>query len=227
MYTAPPTRWTLIRKAAHGFAPDRDDFALLYEPVVRRYLEGRWRHTPFEGEIDDAVQEVFLDCFRENGALNRVTPGGPGGFRAFLFGVTRNAARHVERAAARRRQAERALEREHEGAAEEDPHLSRVFDRAFAEAIVRAAGERQRERATEHGAAAQARVELLRLRFEDGLPLREIARLWGEDPDRLHHEYARARREFHEALAEVVAYHHPGTPGEVEEECRKLLGLLE
>jgi RNA polymerase sigma factor (sigma-70 family) len=220
-----PTRWTLIRKAAEGGAPDREDFAVLYEPVVRSYLEGRWRQSRFETDIDDAVQEVFVDCFREDGALTRTGPGRPGGFRAFLYGVTRNVALHAERSAARRHHAEVTARSEQDHP--DDPGLARLFDRAWAEALVREAGERQRERAAGLGPAAQMRVELLRLRFDEGLPIREIARRWNEDPNRLHHEYARARSEFREALAEVVAYHCPGKPEEVEKECRKLLELLE
>jgi hypothetical protein len=34
------------------------------------------------------------------------------------------------------------------------------------------------------------------------------------------------RQEFKEALAEVVAVHHPGTPAEVERECANLLSFL-
>jgi hypothetical protein len=71
-------------------------------------------------------------------------------------------------------------------------------------------------------------VELLRLRFNDGLPIREIAVRWGEEAARLHHEYATARDEFQSALREVVAFHHPGTaPGEVDQACRELLARLQ
>jgi hypothetical protein len=69
-------------------------------------------------------------------------------------------------------------------------------------------------------------VELLRLRFQDGLPIREIARRWGADAAALHHEYAKARQEFQAALLEVVAFHHPGTPAEVEQACANLLTSL-
>ena len=57
--------------------------------------------------------------------------------------------------------------------------------------------------------------------------IREIARLWAADPAELHREYARARREFKAALAEVVAFHHPGSAAAIERECAELLALLE
>jgi DNA-directed RNA polymerase specialized sigma24 family protein len=62
------------------------------------------------------------------------------------------------------------------------------------------------------------RVELLRLRFQEGMPIREIARLRGVDAASLHHEYARARREFRSALRDVIAFHHPGAPEEIDRE---------
>src|SRR4029077_13243403 len=105
--------------------------------------------------------------------------------------------------------------------------LSRVYDRAWAKAVVREAAERQAVLAAHRGEAALRRVELLRLRFHEGMPIREIARLWGLDAASLHHEYARARQEFRSALRDVIALHHPGSPEEVDRECAQLLVLLE
>jgi hypothetical protein len=71
------------------------------------------------------------------------------------------------------------------------------------------------------------RVELLRLRFQDGLPIRSIASRWGEDPAKVHHEYATARAEFRAALREVVAFHRPGaTAVEIDVACAELLGVV-
>ena len=70
------------------------------------------------------------------------------------------------------------------------------------------------------------RVDILRLRFQEDKPIRDIASEWGIDAAAVHKEYARARQEFKEALLDVVAFHHPGSPGEVERECAELLGLL-
>ena len=67
-------------------------------------------------------------------------------------------------------------------------------------------------------------MELLHLRFDEGLPIREIARLWEVDPAQLHYEYAKARKEFKNALMEVLSFHHPGGPTELEREsARRLL----
>jgi RNA polymerase sigma-70 factor (ECF subfamily) len=110
--------------------------------------------------------------------------------------------------------------------ADDEPSLARVFDRAWAQALIREAVRRQAEHARARGPAAERRVELLRLRFHDGLPVREIARLWDADPARLHHDYATARQEFLAALREVVAFHQPGPPAAVDRACAELVALL-
>src|SRR5262249_29726394 len=117
-------------------------------------------------------QEVFLACLRPGGALDRLDPDRPGGFRPFLYGVVRNVALHVETRQARERPpADVDLDR----LPADDPGLSRLFDRAWARALMREAGDLQAEQARAKGPAAVRRVELLRLRFQEGLPVREIA----------------------------------------------------
>ena len=91
---------------------------------------------------------------------------------------------------------------------------------------MRDAASKQRSAAEAKGPEALKRVELLWLRFYEGMPIREIARLWDADPTELHREYARARKEFRAALAEVVAFHSPGTAEAVERECLHLLESL-
>jgi RNA polymerase sigma-70 factor (ECF subfamily) len=221
MSGAHSTCWTLIHAAADGSPPERDEFARRYAPVLRAYLSARWRVSPLLQDVDDVVQDIFIECLRPGGALGRVDPARAGGFRAFLYGVARNVALRRE---ARRQPPP-------DGAALDaipDDHtsLSHVFDRAWARTILREAARRQEERARVAGERALRRVELLRLRFQEDLPIREIARRWEMDAAALHHEYARARDEFREALHEVVAFHQPGDPQEVEEECRKLLSRL-
>lgn len=51
------------------------------------------------------------------------------------------------------------------------------------------------------GEEAEKRVEILRLRFTPGLPIREIARLWNEDARTVHRQYEVARQEYREAPA--------------------------
>ena len=66
----------MIDAAASGMSGEREAFARCYEPVVRAYLTDRWRNSPLLNEVDDALQEVFLECFKQDGvkAMRRPRP---------------------------------------------------------------------------------------------------------------------------------------------------------
>jgi RNA polymerase sigma-70 factor (ECF subfamily) len=226
MAQAESTCWTVIEAAAAGTAASREQFARRYGPVVRASLASRWRASLHFQELDDAVQEVFVECFKQGGILDRVERGRPGGFRAFLYGVIRNVAFRFERCRARGREQQPPQNMDFDQLQGDEASLSSVFDRAWAKALLREAADRMAQRAQAAGKAACRRVELLRLHFHDGLPIREIAKDWQTDAAGLHHEYARARREFKATLLEVVAFHHPGSPAAVEQEYANLLDLL-
>lgn len=216
------TRWTLIRGAAAGSAEDRDTFARRYEPIVRAYLGARWRTTGYLGELDDAVQETFVACFRAGGALERVDPAAPGRFRSYLYGVVLNVARRFEERGAKRHSAKSAAEVDLGAVAAREESASRAFDRSWASSVLADAAELQAQRAA-GDAGALRRVELLDLRFVDNLPIREIAARWGEDAAHVHREYARARREFRAALRDVVRTSSDTASSAVEAECERLI----
>lgn len=222
------TSWSLVEDAARGEREARDSIARIYLPVVDVYFRARWARRGMIDLVDDAVQDVFMDLMRPAGALARAERHhAGGGFRAFLRGVARNVALRYEERAVRRGRREVALDTHGTDEIEAlDDAPPRAFDKAWAQALMKAARERQARRAARAGEEALRRVELLRLRFVEGLPIRAIAARWGERPQRIHQEYARARREFADALTATVAVHQPGTPGEVHRECVRLLGLL-
>jgi RNA polymerase sigma factor (sigma-70 family) len=221
------TCWTVIHGAAAGDPRERETFARLYAPVVRAYLAARWRNSRRRDDVEDAFQDVFLECFRQGGVLERVDSAQQGGFRAFLYGVVRNVALRRETDARRNREVPPPSGVDLGELIEPEEDLSRTFDRAWATTLVEEALSRQWDRARDAGDAALKRLELLRLRFQDGLPIRDIARRWEVDADRLHEEYGRARAEFKEALIDVVTFHHPSaTAGEAERESLELLSLL-
>jgi RNA polymerase sigma factor (sigma-70 family) len=221
------TCWTLLRNAAAGAAEPRAEFVSRYAQVLRFYLAARWRNSTLLQDLDDALQDIFIECIREGGLLERARPDGPGGFRAFLYGAARNVALKFEAKWSRRMSREGARDVDLDDVPGREETLSRVFDRAWAKSIMREAAERQSTLAAQRGQDAVRRVELLTLRFHEAMPIREIARLWGVDAASLHHEYAQARKEFRSALCEVVAFHHPGLPGDVDRECEHLLSLFE
>jgi RNA polymerase sigma factor (sigma-70 family) len=212
------TCWTMIRAAAVGDPAARERFARVYLPVVKAYLAARWRGAP--RDRDDAVQDVFVECFRAGGLLEKADPDRDGGFRAFLLGAVRNVARRHE---ARKRLAAQLPA----DLPADDTAPAEAFDRAWARSLLKEAARVQEEQARSVGLAAERRVQLLRLRFHDGLPIRAIADRWGEEAARLHHEYAVARDEFRAALRAVVAFHHPGAPpGDIDQLAAELLALL-
>jgi RNA polymerase sigma-70 factor (ECF subfamily) len=200
-------------------------FARRYLPVVLTYLKSRWDGTPLESESDDAAQEVFMECFRDGGALARVDRE-RGEFRGFLYGVTRKVAMRFERKRGKiLRREGRSLDADR--FEKDEKTLSAAFDRAWAMLLLEEAALLQTETARARGEDALRRVELLGLRFEEDLPVREIARRWGVEAAWVHHQYAQAREEYKRALRQVVRAHQGGDGASVEEECVRILGLLD
>jgi len=215
------TQWTIIQAAADGSVSARTEFARRYQSVIRAYLGTRWRGGPLRTEVDDAAQEVFVRVLRPDGPLARADPARPGGFRAFLYGVVRNVARAIEHDRAQRLR--RHSETDLDALRIDESTLSEVFDRAWAQALLRDAALRQLTRATEKGDDAVRRHRLLAVRYGENLPIREIAARWGVDAAILHREYPKAREEFRRALMEVVREQQGGGPESVERECARLL----
>jgi RNA polymerase sigma-70 factor (ECF subfamily) len=220
------TCWSVIRGAAAGVAADREDFVHRYDHVIRTYLAARWRNSSYHQELDDAVQEVFLECFREGGILGRADPDLDGGFRAFLYGVARNIALRVESRRTRHRRTELPDGLNLECVANDDATLSKVFDKAWAACVLGEAGQVHAEQAKQMGPEAIRRVDLLRLRFQEGLPIRDIAGRWEVESALLHREYAKARQEFKAALLQVLAFHCPGSQEHLEQQCADLLAIV-
>ena len=211
------THWTVILGAASGDRTHGEEFARRYKPAVEAYFGARWRKSPLRQEIDDATQEVFVDLLRDGGALQRVDPKRRGGFRAYLYGIARIVALRIEQRAGRRKDRQASSI----DVPTDDDALEQVFDRAWASALMTQAAKLQMQRATT--TSAKRRFELLRLRFEDGLPIREIAARWDVDAKVLHHEYPKARGEFRRALLDCVSMQLDGTPGEVLREAERLI----
>ena len=221
------TCWTMIEAAAAGEDQARDLFAHAYHDVIRAALSARWRGTPLTGRVEDALQDVFMDCFRARGALNRADREHGRGFRAFLGGIVRNVALRYEERAGRERREEAHSDFEPTQLPNADDALSVAFDRAWAKNLLARAVQRMARQAEAQGPEAKVRVRILRMRFADGLPIRDIAARLEQDPAHTHRAFARARDEFKRALTEEVAYHHPdGSTPAIERECEHLLTLL-
>lgn len=222
-HVADPTRWTLIEAVRRAEPSARELFAQRYLPVVRAYLESRWRSSRLRSEAEDAAQEVFARCFEQQGPMSRLKTDQPGGFRAYLYGLSRNVAREFERRGKR----PDSVELDELAEQEREKAPSQVFDKAFATQVMREARECFAARSRAEGGAAAQRLALLELRFDQGLPIRDIAKKWGADAARLHHDFARARKEFKQTLLEVVAEQQSNAnPEQVERTARELVEML-
>lgn len=221
------TCWTVIRGAATGSPHDLESFVARYSPIIGDYLDARWRGGPIASFRDDAIQEVFVECFREGGVLDRVEAERTGSFHAFLYGVVRNVALRFETRTAKPNELQAGSSFDPSDQRSLDERCSVVFDRSWAESIVREAVSRQADRAKILGGRADKRVELLKLRFYDGLPIREIAGRWGDEAKVLYREIATAREEFEDSLREVISLHFPGDPRSTDREIERLLEILD
>jgi RNA polymerase sigma factor (sigma-70 family) len=218
----PTTSWTAVQSASTQDRRARSRFALRYAPVIRRYLASRWRIATDSQLIDDGIQEVFVECFKRDGALERVRPGRDGGFRAYLYAVTRNVARTLERQRRRVPAPTAELDRE----PEDGDRPSVAFDRAWARLVTADAMTEFRDSCSEPVELLQ--LEVLRLRYHEGLPPRQIAqRIGGLDARRISKLIERGLRRYKACLLVVLRRSSPtATDRELERSCRELLQLL-
>jgi hypothetical protein len=209
------TSWMLIHRAVEGNVDARDEFVRRYEPAARRYLGARWNGTPYIQQLEDAVQQVFLECFRDGSALPCVD--GERRFSGFLRGVVNRVAQEFETGKARlsNRQAVPV----------DEMSASRAFDRAYAKDEMRRAHELLMAHARENGERHVRRVDLLRLPVVDGTLIRNLAAQWGEEAKQVSWEYEKVRVEFKYALRAVLRLHEQCPENKIEEEMLHILAL--
>lgn len=220
------TSWTMVTDAAAGSAGARAAFAERYEPLVRSYLAARWRLPRDHEEVRDTAQDVFVECFKAGGALERVERDRTSGFRGYLYGVIANVAAMAERGETRRRRREGAPAPSPELIPADEATLSAVFDRAWAQMVAREARLKLAER--RHGDPALAeRFLCLELRYAEGLPPRSIAERLSLPVETVYERLKRARQDYRDALLEFLAEDDPrATRTELLERCQRLVASL-
>lgn len=225
MSSSLPTSWTLIRAAGAGVRQDQAAFATRYAPAIRGFFAMRWRVSRFDERVNDATQEVFLHCFRPNGALARVDSDRPERFRAFLSGVARTVAAEFERRAARRMSRQRTGSHLDE-IAHGDESPSELFDRSWARSVANRARAHLTSRAAESDAAAR-RLAVLELRYEQGLAPRQIAERLELSRDQVYQSLHEAKADFRRALLVVLREAQPdATQQQLERQCAELARSL-
>jgi RNA polymerase sigma factor (sigma-70 family) len=214
--------------AAGGDPTEQAVFAAVYGELVRKWLWFRWRHGPLRGLIEDAVQEVFVECLRPGGALQHLDPGravhGPA---AFLRGVVQHVAQRIERSEARRLRTIRERLADSPTVRPDPPEQG---DADWARARIATALD-MLDRGDRASPPHRSLRQFLRLHFEDGLPVRAIARLWHEPAQRVQETRRRACRRFRDCLVRVVQGKDPGHQAGPEETgasvAREVLQLLQ
>jgi DNA-directed RNA polymerase specialized sigma24 family protein len=204
------TSWSLIRRAAAGDAEDRERFAARYAPVIRGYFSTRW-HLPLSHErVQDASQEVFVQCFRQGGVLASANPELGSGFQAFLYGVARRIGANLDRRLGHLKAKEIDGHSDFdECAISSELALSKSFDRAWASLV------------------ALAGLEALQLQFFEGLQPREIAERRGVAAEAIYESLRLAKKDFRAAFVEVMATYNPHcTEAELKQKCIDLVAHL-
>ena len=216
----------MIVAAGDGEHAARERFARTYGSVIRAYLAARWRLPPAHEAVDDGTQEVFVQCFKPNGALQGVDPAGPARFRSYLYSVVGHVADRIERTNGVRRTAQEPSDAGLDEYAHTEATLSRVFDRAWVEMVTRNAWLRMAER-VDRGDEGRDRIQILDLRFKDGLSSGEIADRLGLEAGYVYQQLRNAKRDFRAALLEVIGSYHPNaSKDELEARCVELIALL-
>ncbi len=208
MSLSPPALRQLILSAAQGDPESRVLMVSEFEPILSRFFRARWQHTPgLRQDVQEAVQELFVELFRDQGPLQNFDPQRPEGFIPFLLGVARNVGRRIETQRSRRCRFvrpdswDRVPGRELECAAELDYRL--VYE------LIQQAWDLHWERAHASGDEAVRRAHILHLRIQHDISIREIAVLWDTDATHLHRQYARARREFRRVVLDLAREQMP------------------
>lgn len=221
------TCWSVVLGAAAGDPTMRDEFCRRYEPVIRAYLSARWRMARDHEALADATQEVFVQCFREHGALQRIDPQREGGMRAFLYGVTAKTALDFERRGARWHRDAKGGNVDLQQVERSEVTLSAAFDKAWAAMIGREARRLLATRAAAGSEATRRRFFLLEQRYYHGRAPRDLAPTVGLDPQRISEILTEAKAEYRAALLEVMATYFPNdTERELETRCAELARML-
>ena len=149
------TIWTTIENAARGDVDARNEFARKYLPAVAAYLGARWSGNQLAERVDDASQDVFVECFKTNGPLGRVSRETTRCFRGYLYGIARNVARRYEQGS-QLPSGQPAVRLSRIDPTADETTLSQVFDRAWARSMMKQAGQRHRELAGGWGCPCSA-----------------------------------------------------------------------
>lgn len=216
------TSWQLVGLAGTDADGARRAFALRYESFVRRVLAKRWLGTEYGVDFDDAIQDVFVECFKAGGVIEKADPARGASFRTLLFQVTSHVAARFERT----RRRDRA--HTHDVTPPDDvpaPDLS-GYEAVTREEVSDLVREAHRRMATHHDAVVRERATLLDRHTCRGESILSIAGGDHAAAARLHREHSKAKKEWKAYLVEVVKGEYRVPEGEAKILVADLLGAF-
>ena len=213
--------WALVGLIGENVPDAAREFAFRYDRFVRRVLTKRWLGTIYRTHFDDAVQDVFVECFKPGGVLAKADSSRGGAFRSLLFRVTCNVAARYER---NHNRDLRLISKELTDTHGED---SGAFLQITREEVAEVVSEALRRMSQHTAVEVRERAQLLIQHSCDGQKIIHLAGGDTETAERLHRQHSKAKREFQTFLSEVIQSHYRAPPEDVETILKELLGSLE
>lgn len=224
---APTTQWDLLHDAARGDTEARIRFHDLYDPFIRRYTTAVARHfgNPAQ-DYDDLVQDVYMEVFKDGGALRNANADYPAGFRGYLRGLCRNIAfRARDRDPRAEVQPETGALDVADPAARDPVH---AVELAYARSVIRETLDGMRHAATRAGDSERLKaLEIFRRRiFHDEKP-KDIAAALGIAYTEVTEASRVARTWFETALFDKLLAIHRGDERMAKDERDDIRRTLE
>ncbi len=218
------TKWSLVLRAGAAAPGALQELCRAYRAPLQAFAL-RIERDPERAE--DVVQG-FLTHVVEQNMIGAADPA-RGSFRAFLRKALRNYAINVDRAGkARKRGGEASFaEPDFDALVSDDPAADRLYDRAWARALLDRALARLRDEQRarpDKGAVFEALCERLE-GDDDGATLLEAAKRLGKTEGALKLSLFRLRRRYFDLVRAEVAATVPG-PEDVDPELRNLRSAL-
>ena len=208
------TSWVLVGLAGTDEDLAQREFALRYEKFVRRILAKRWLGTVFRTYFDDAIQEVFVECFKPNGVIEKANAQNGNSFRTYLFQVASHVAARFER----------THQRQQSIASTNDDHLDDLSSQAMSaydlvtrEEVADLVREALHRMTHHYNPEVRKRGQLLDRHTCQGEKIIAIADGNPDLAEQLHRDHTKAKREWKSFLVEVVQseYRVPGNEAQV------------
>lgn len=208
----PPTRWTLVQRAA-GLVPDADT-ETAWRELVERYRQpvtrAIHRHLYGHPDVEEICDDFYAYLFEQK-VLPRVDPE-QGKFRCFILGVVRNYSLHARRQ--RKAQEQEMPEELEPGGFEAEGAVIREEERDWASGVLMRATDRLLDK---HERDGRLLLRAYGLPPFEPTPREDLAREAGIKRNALDQALFKTRKRLRELILEEIR-HTVASPRDLEEE---------